>query len=955
MTTRTLLPLFITAVLAVLLVAGFLTDPDPTTAVNPVPCPTLVPAPTPTPDGGPTFTPTPTYTPCLTKVMSTPTVTPPATPPRGVAGDLWADVIIGQPDFSEASPNQVVDHKLHLTFGGGVIVDRRSFTDHAQGVLYVWDGGNSRVLGIDLADCYSASPCSAEVVIGQPSGADASACNGDSNFQSYPKRSAASASTLCGLPEEAITLTETISHANMAVDSSGHLYVPDEENHRVLKYESPFENDELADDVWGQAGFSANLCNRGSTASPTASSLCFEVSGRPDLNLGGGVTVDAAGNLWVADSGNARVLRFSLVMGSISDTADLVLGQPNFTTRTVGTGMNQMDYPLAVRFDDDGNLYVADSDGDGLGGGKRVLVFEPPFTNGMTADRTFGSNMCPRGLEFDAYDGSDANRGGMWVQDICNTRLILWDLDGATAKKIIGKNEIGDLGSCNTPMCSNNGSIGIDQDGNVIVSNGRFNNDVLRFDDPIPDPGSGHLWAPDYRFFTGLPPQVYNLQGAKGLKVSVQGLMVTSGSAPQMIVSDGGRILFWNDTATLTTHQAADGVVVPGLGPGLQDFTHNSPWTVTQVKWDGARLWAVIDIATQNMEVWIYDLPLTNGATPTQIITLPIPAINGEGVIALQPTDIELIIRPTEGGGFVWMSFPGSNRTVRVRNPLTNPEVDIVLGQLSTSGTDCNRGETESPSTLCRPGLIEIDRWGDLYLSDHWLEHNGNYRLLVFDRGLFPPSNTAVIYAPSATKIFPTTPSLEHSTWSPAFDSCNRMVVGYNGFSFTGTRFVGVYDDPSGPSTTPDEFLRDFSSHAYAAVFDADDNLYVADLNRSRVLIYRQPFATCDTDGDGCFDVAELGPDETLGGLRDPNNPWDFYDVLGPGGTLPADRVIDLPNDILGVIQHHPAGGLGYDAQFDRGAWTGPNSWNETQGPDGVIDLPNDILGVILQFQHSCQ
>ncbi|MCI0890107.1 MAG: hypothetical protein J4O04_04800, partial [Chloroflexi bacterium] len=878
MTTRTLLPLLITATLAVLLVVGLTIDGRSASADDFVfqKCPTPTPG-TPTPTntpGGPTKTSTVTSTPCSVKVTSTPTVTPPATPPRGVAGDLWADVIIGQPDFSEASPNQVVDHKLHLTFGGGVIVDRRSFPDHPQGVLYVWDGGNSRVLGVDLADCYSAFPCSAEVVIGQPSGTDASACNGDSNFQSYPKRAVASAATLCGLPEEAISLTETISHANMAVDPSGHLYVPDEENHRVLKYESPFENDALADEVWGQAGFSANLCNRGSTTSPTASSLCFEVSGRPDLNLGGGVTVDAAGNLWIADSGNARVLRFSLVMGSISDTADLVLGQPNFTTRTVGTGLNQMDYPLAVRFDDDGNLYVADSDGNGSSGGKRVLVFEPPFTSGMMADRTFGSNMCPRGLELDAYNGTDPNRGGMWVQDICNTRLILWDLDGTTVKKIIGKDEIGDLGSCNTPMCSNNGSIGIDQDGNVIVSNGRFNNDVLRFDDPIPDPGSGHYWAPDYRFFrTGPSPNPLrpeaNLQGPKGLQGSVQGLEVVSGVDPsagpwdQMIVADAYRILFWNDPATLTTHQAADGVVIPGLGPGLQDFTHNSPWTVTQVKSDGARLWAVIDFFPQNMEVWIYDLPLTNGATPTQIITLPIPAINGEGVIALQPTDIELIIRPTDGGGFVWMSFPGSNRTVRVRNPLTNPEVDVVLGQMSTSGTDCNRGLPELPSTLCRPGLMEIDRLGDLYVSDHWLEHTGNNRLLVFDRGLFPPNNTAVIYAPSATKIFPNTPSLEHSTWGPAFDSCNRMVVGYNGFSFSGGRFPGVYHDPRGPSTMPDDFLKDFSSHAYAAVFDEDDNLYVADLNRSRVLIYKQPFATCDTDGDGCSDQRENGPDET--------------------------------------------------------------------------------------------
>ena len=123
------------------------------------------------------------------------------------------------------------------------------------------------------------------------------------------------------------------------------------------------------------------------------------------------------------------------------------------------------------------------------------------------------------------------------------------------------------------------------------------------------------------------------------------------------------------------------------------------------------------------------------------------------------------------------------------------------------------------------------------------------------------------------------------------------------------------------------------------------------------VLVHDTSPLLSDTDEDGCMDGAELGPDETLGGLRDPLNPDDFYDVAGsplPPQNGAPDGVIDLPNDILGVIQHHPAGTLGYDAQFDRGTWTGPNSWNDTLGPDGVIDLPNDILGVILQFNHRC-
>jgi len=37
---------------------------------------------------------------------------------------------------------------------------------------------------------------------------------------------------------------------------------------------------------------------------------------------------------------------------------------------------------------------------------------------------------------------------------------------------------------------------------------------------------------------------------------------------------------------------------------------------------------------------------------------------------------------------------------------------------------------------------------------------------------------------------------------------------------------------------------------------------------------------------------------------------------------------------------------------FDRGLADPSDLWPTV--PDGVIDLPNDILGVILQFQHNC-
>ncbi len=58
-----------------------------------------------------------------------------------------------------------------------------------------------------------------------------------------------------------------------------------------------------------------------------------------------------------------------------------------------------------------------------------------------------------------------------------------------------------------------------------------------------------------------------------------------------------------------------------------------------------------------------------------------------------------------------------------------------------------------------------------------------------------------------------------------------------------------------------------------------------------------------DGDGDGNPTKRELGDDNACG-RRDPYNGNDYYDV-----SVPRDGVIDLSNDILGVIVHYSPGG----------------------------------------------
>ena len=133
----------------------------------------------------------------------------------------------------------------------------------------------------------------------------------------------------------------------------------------------------------------------------------------------------------------------------------------------------------------------------------------------------------------------------------------------------------------------------------------------------------------------------------------------------------------------------------------------------------------------------------------------------------------------------------------------------------------------------------------------------------------------------------------------------------------------------------------------------------------------RMPGTPPDSDGDGCSNSRELGPDAEQGGDRDPNNYWDFFDV--PDATNRYDGEIGLIADIFGVVFRYGTGdnngraainrnsnplssppATGYHPAFDRSpAPPGAPSW-ELGPPDGEIDLFTDILGVAEQFGHSC-
>ncbi len=739
--------------------------------------------------------------------------------PRGLEGDGWADVVIGQNAFTEITPFTVVDHKLFNP--AGLAVDARPIT--TRGRLYVWDSGNSRVLGIDVAKCYGDGPCRAEVVLGQPTGGLTSACNGDSGFSGFPVRAPAGADTLCGVPEDAISVLEHKSAVGLAVSTRGVVYVPDFYNHRVLAFDDPFANDSVADAVWGQDGYTANACNRGAGAG--ASTLCF--AGR--FADGAGAAVDVAGNLWVADGGNNRVLRFPAdPTGRPRTVADLVIGQRSFGAIEAGPGLDALSSPASVRIGRDGRLWVADRGND------RVVVFAPPFLSGMTGS-TFG-----RGFADPMHVEPDPLGASVWVFDAGNGMYERWNASGSAVEMVAGKPAYQPDGTCLGPLCPGAGSFAFDAAGDLLVSAYGHVQDVIRFERQDLTEGAlvetGRLFSEPAGYNDTLAARTSELGPIGGMAVG----------ADQLIVGEGKRLLYWNGLEGLRTNQEASGII-DSAAMGFPEA-----WQGRMSVDDSSRVWSI-----RAEGIAVFALPLVADSRSTAVVLPPgepVPVLGGGQLV---PGRRLHGLAVGAGARTLWVAEPNAHRVFRVRDPLTAPLVDVILGQPGSAPGVCNRGVVPAPKdsgvevditdVLCFPGSVALDPQGNVFVGDHTIEAEGNWRQLVFLQSTVPEGTSRLITAPAADKVFPYRVLQPGATFEPAIDGFGRMIVGFNAYvvgrEMSSGRRLGVYFNPLGTGVEPDGHFRDIVSLPWSVKTDSNDNVYVADSNRHRVLIYWRPFA----------------------------------------------------------------------------------------------------------------
>ena len=559
-----------------------------------------------------------------------------------------------------------------------------------------------------------------------------------------------------------------------------------------------------------------------------------------------GLLVDSKGNLYIADSGNNRIVRYPAPFaGSGSPTPDAILGQPDpFTSHSANQGLSaptantlslSTSLPTALALDGASNhLYVTD------GGNRRVLGYPlaslAPGTYGVAADIVLGQAdfvsveqpggqsdrnhiYAPAGLAFDS-----ARR--LFVSDAGGSRIMVFGPGMAT-----GSASVRIAGVVSPTPTTATQSTFLEPEGIVMLNNGPAVVDAGYHRILLFDPFTSPDWATSDPAFVKPPPVATGVIGQTGYTASYPNAGNAQPSAStfanpvaaavagtDLFVADSG-----NNRVLVFPNNGQGGSAVRVLGQS--NFPYNGPDYV-----DGAGLWFGPNVFTSGSRA----------------------SVNWDGGLAVDASS---------GTPHLYVSDPGNNRVLAFKDARkAGPGVpaDLVIGQPDMNTSVCNFGgvhvQTPAPgqltqqptqSSLCYPTGLAIDPSGDLYVADSL-----NGRVVRFPApfasGKTSGEQADLILGQSAFT------GLKNPTVSAAFmglpyglvfDAANGLLVCDR--SYNRVLLFSKNNLTSGASAVKVIGQPDFSSSGNAVLSapyhiaeDSNARVYVADSGHRQVLIF---------------------------------------------------------------------------------------------------------------------
>jgi uncharacterized protein (TIGR03437 family) len=503
----------------------------------------------------------------------------------------------------------------------------------------------------------------------------------------------------------------------IAVDRAGNLYIVDTGNNRVRKVTS---NGAMSTVAGGGPG---GVLGDGGPAINAMLDDPF------------GVAVDAAGNLYIADTGNNRIRKVTPA-GAISTIAGT--GSQGFSGDGGPAASAALSLPDGVAVDAAGNLYIADT------GNNRIRKVTPNGTintlNGSGPAVTLNS---PSGVALDAA-------GNLFIADAGNYRIRMLTANGviSTVAGTGASGFSGDGGPAAAAALSEPSAVAVDAAGNVYLAD-TYNHAIREV---LPSSAVSFKISSTTLTFSatsaGLPPQNQSL----GLSSSIAGVAFsTSASDPWLSVAPASGAMpttlqvavdpstlaagSYQGTLTIMASNATPSVarvavtfnVQPSAPPKLN--LSSQSLSLTALQGSSAQTGQVqvqnmgggaLDFTAASNTVsggnWLSVSPASGTATPTSQVALTVSATPGS-------------LAPGTYSGTVAVTGAGSTAIVAVTLSVPAPSARILLSQSGLSFIAVAQGGTPLPQGF---GILNVGQgsmgWSatatTLSGGNNWLQLN---------------------------------------------------------------------------------------------------------------------------------------------------------------------------------------------------------------------------------------